>query len=248
MTIVIIIPTYNEKESIPSLIDKIESNIKNISNHDINILIVDDNSPDGTQEVVRQKMSVYKNIELITGLKQGLGIAYARGMKYAMKNMKADVVFEMDADGQHDPIYIKDFIKKIDEGNDYVLGSRYIPGGSIPADWGIHRKIISYLGSLAARIVLGMSDIKDFTGGYKATRVHGFLDQIDLDKFISKRYAYKIQLLYLTKKLNARTCEIPINFKSRNKDFSKSTIEDISESLKVIFKLRFTNYKDYLNA
>lgn len=240
LKLAIIIPTYNEGRSIENTLLNIESEISKIKHHDIHILVVDDNSPDGTANVIKMLMKKRNNIHLLSGDKQGLGVAYSRGMKYAMKEMGADYVFEMDADGQHDPKYLAEFIKKIDEGYDYIIGSRYISGGSIPKEWGLHRKFLSFFGSFFARSVLGMNQIKDFTGGYKASRVKGFLDSIDLDHLLSKRHAYKIQLLYEMVKKGARTVEIPIQFKNRDKDFSKAaTIEDFLESLKVVYKLKF---------
>jgi len=239
MKVVIIIPTYNEKDNIGETLDRVFDNVKDIKNYKFEVLVVDDNSPDGTQDVVRKYQKKYKNIQLITGNKQGLGVAYARGMKYAMNKMKADIIFEFDADGQHDPVYIKDFMKRFDEGYDYVIGSRYVKGGSIPKEWGIHRKFISYFGSLFARTILGTLQVKDYTSGYKASRVKGFLDSIDLDNLLSKRYAYKITLLYRMLKKGAKAYEVPIHFKSREKDFSKSTIEDLFDSFIVVMKLRF---------
>lgn len=239
MKLVIIIPTYNERKSIENTLEKIQDTIKDIKHHQISILVVDDNSPDKTAEVVRDLMKKYNNLHLLTGTKEGLGVAYSRGMKYAMKDLSADYVFEMDADGQHDPIYLPEFIRKIDEGYDYIIGSRYIKGGSIPKEWGLHRKFLSFFGSFIARYFLGMTNIKDFTGGYKASRVKGFLDSIDINNLLSKRYAYKIQFLHDMVKKGAKTIEVPIKFKNREKDFSKSTIEDILESLKVIYRLKF---------
>lgn len=239
MKIVIIIPTYNERKSIENTITKIEEITKTMrKKHEFMILVVDDNSPDGTQDIVRKLSDKYKNISLLTGTKEGLGVAYARGMKYAMDELYADFVFEMDADGQHDPKYLPDFVEKIDEGYNYIIGSRYIKGGSIPKEWGWHRKFLSFFGSFVARNILGMYQIKDFTGGYKASQVKDYLEKIDLDNLLSKRYAYKIHLLHDMLRLNAKTVEIPIHFKNREKDFSKSTVEDIFESLKVVFKLK----------
>lgn len=240
MKTVITIPTYNERKNVGNTIDRILDVVREIKNHTFEILVVDDNSPDGTQDVVKEYIKKYpKTITLITGNKQGLGIAYARGMKYAMKEMGADIVFEFDADGQHDPKYIPSFMKKFDEGYDYVIGSRYVPGGTIPQEWGLHRKIISYLGSFFARMVLFTPQVKDYTSGYKATRVKGFLDKANLDKLLSPRYAYKIDMLYQILKLGAKTFEVPIDFKNRLEDHSKSTIEDLFDSFIVVMKLRF---------
>ena len=136
-------------------------------------------------------------------------------------------------------------VGKIDEGYDHVIGSRYILGGSIPASWGIHRKLVSYFGSLVARIVLLEFSVKDFTSGYKLTQVKGFLDKIDLDNLLSKRHAYKIHILYELLRMKTKVCEVPIHFKSRKEDFSKSTIEDLTESLRVILILRFRRIKAF---
>jgi len=201
---------------------------------------VDDNSPDGTADIVRSVMKKYKNIHLITGEKQGLGAAYVRGFKYAMENLKADVVFEMDADFQHNPNDIPRFLDKISSGYDYVLGSRYISGGSIPKTWGLHRKFLSFFGGWFARVVLGTKSVKDYTTGYKAMRVKGYLDKIDLSKILSKNFAYKIHLLYEMLNLKAKTIEIPIKFVDREKDKSKSNaVRESKESMKVVLILRY---------
>jgi len=112
MNVVIVLPTYNERESIESTINGIEEVIPKIKKHKFSILVVDDNSPDGTSEVVKQISKKFKNVFLLSGEKKGIGWAYIRGFKYAMKNMKADVLFEMDADGQHDPKILPNFMKK----------------------------------------------------------------------------------------------------------------------------------------
>jgi len=239
MKAVIVIPTYNEKENIGPLIEELQKVFGRIRGYSMSILVVDDNSPDGTADVVREKMKTYRNVDLITGKKEGLGAAYVRGFKYAIGTLKADVVFEMDADFQHDPQDIPRFLDKIKEGYDYVLGSRYVSGGSIPKDWGIQRKFLSYFGSAFARFVLGTRHIKDYTTGYKASRVKGFVDKINLDKILSKNFAYKIHLLYEMLSLKAKTVEIPITFKDRERQMSKSNaFRESAESMKVVIILR----------
>jgi len=248
MKVVIVIPSYNERRSIGNTLERLDLVIKKIKGHSVGVLVVDDNSPDGTATIVYDKAKKYKYIELITGEKKGLGAAYARGIPYAISKMKAEVVFEMDADGQHDPIYILDFLKKIDEGYDYVIGSRYVKGGSIPKEWGLHRKLLSFLGSLFARFMLKTSWIKDYTSGYKASRVEGYLEKIDLNSLISPHFAYKIELLYKMLKMGAKTTEIPINFKGRDTDSSKSTFTDLMESFKVVFLLRLREHKRFVKV
>src|SRR5687767_9150889 len=133
MKVVVIIPTYNEKENIERLIPILEEEIfPKIKKHEFHILVVDDNSPDGTADAVKTLAKKYSNIKLNEGENKGLGAAYVRGMKYAVDEMKADVVFEFDADHSHDPTKIPVFMDKIDEGFDMVIGTRYSQGGSIP--------------------------------------------------------------------------------------------------------------------
>ena len=158
--VVVIIPTYNEKENIGRMIDVLEEDIfPKIKNNQMEILVVDDKSPDGTAEIVREKMKKFKNIILDLGNKQGLGAAYKRGMKYAMEKMKADAVIEFDADFQHDPKYIIDLVQKFDEGYDYVIGSRFVKGGSYPKQWDFYRKFLTKYGGLFSRIVLFFPNI-----------------------------------------------------------------------------------------
>lgn len=240
MNTIIVVPTYNEKKNIGPLLEELQKVFKKVKNFNMSILVVDDNSPDGTADIVRSKIAKYKNIHLITGEKQGLGAAYVRGFKYAMDKLSADVVFEMDADFQHDPNDIPRFLEKIRAGYDYVLGSRYVKGGSVPKDWGLHRKFLSFFGGWFARVVLGTKGVNDYTTGYKATRVKGFLDKIDFSKILSKNFAYKIHLLYEMLNLKAKTIEIPIKFVGREKEQSKSNaLREFKESMKVVLTLRF---------
>ena len=143
MRIVVILPTYNERGNIEKLIPILEEEVfPKIKKHNMSILVADDNSPDGTGEEVLKMMKKWSNIEISKGTKEGLGAAYVRAMNYAVDKMKADVMFEMDADFFHDPNKIPEFLSKIDQGYDFVVGSRYIKGGGIPKNWGIHRKIL----------------------------------------------------------------------------------------------------------
>lgn len=244
MRIVIIIPTYNEVENIGQMLDVlIKKVLPQIRTHQMRILVVDDNSPDGTAKVVRKKMTIYnrqeKVIYLLTGPKKGIGDAYARGMKYAMHKLGADAIIEMDADFQHNPYDIPRLIAEFDKGADFVIGSRYVKGGSIPKEWNFYRRFLSWAGNIFARIVL-LLRIHDVTSGFKLTRVHGFLDKIDLDNLISYDYAYKIQILYeLIKDRLARAKEIPVNFHFRERGSSKLETKDIRESLKVVIILFF---------
>lgn len=238
--IVVCMVTYNEAENIGKMIDVLfEKEFPQIKNHQMLLLVIDDYSPDGTGDVVRKKMKRYKNLFISEGKKEGLGAAYARGFKYAMEKLKADAVMEMDADFQHDPADVKRFVTQYDKGYDYVLGSRFVKGGSIPKDWGINRVFLSVVGNLFIRSVLWLWDVHDLTTGYRLARVKGYLNQIDFSKLLSKSYAYKIHLLYEMHHHGAKILEIPIKFINRVKGWSKMEGDDFFQSLKVVLVIRY---------
>ncbi len=129
--IVIIMPTYNEASNIGKMIDVLtKDEFPQIKSAEIHLLVVDDNSPDGTGDIVKKAAAKNKHIHLLSGKKEGLGMAYVRGMRYAMETLKADATLEMDSDFQHNPKYVKDMVAAYVDGADYVIGSRYIKGGS----------------------------------------------------------------------------------------------------------------------
>lgn len=200
----------------------------------MHILVMDDKSPDGTGEIIRGKMKKFKNLHLLIGNKEGLGAAYSRGFRYAIDKLKADAVMEMDADFQHDPSDVKRFVLELDRGSDYILGARYVTGGSIPGQWSWDRKILSIVGNIIYQSTLFMWGIHDFTTGFRLARVKNFMDSIDFDKVFSKSFAYKTRLLYEMKKRGAKITEIPIRFGLRRAGDSKMTTNTFSESLKVI--------------
>ncbi len=235
MKIVVIIPTYNEEKAIGSLINVLEEEFLAIKGHYLSIVIVDGNSFDGTAGAVRVKMGECDNIYLITEKeKRGLGVAYIAGMNYAIRRLAADAIIEFDGDFQHDPKDIKRLIAELDNGYDYVIGSRYVPGGEVPKEWEWHRKFLSRFGSLFIKWILWLPT-NDNTSGLKLSRVKNFAEKLPLDenKILSRRHAYKIHLLYEMIQLGARVKEIPIKFLERKSGSSKSSLEDILESLKV---------------
>lgn len=244
MKIVIIIPTYNERENIGLCIEGLQKEFAEIP-HEKHILVVDGNSPDGTAKVVRALSQKYPNVHLLLEKeKGGLGAAYIFGMQYAIKNIGAEVVLEMDADLQHNPADVKRLLKRIDEGFDVAVGSRYIKGGAIPKNWGLHRKLTSILGNLFARAMMGMWDVHDVTSGFRATRVRGFLDQIALENLLSKRFGYKLDLYYRLHSLGAKIAEVPIKFREREagdskQEFANISKNDLVDTLTVVSKIRF---------
>ncbi len=233
--IVVGMVTFNEVATIGRMIDILVGQVfPKIKNHKMTLLVIDDYSPDGTGKVIREKMKKYKNIYLSEGKHLGLGAAYTRGFRYAMEKLKADAVMEMDADFQHDPNDVPRFVAEFDKGFDYILGCRYMAGGSIPKEWGLERKFLSVVGNIVYQVGLLMFDVHDFTTGFRLARVKGFLDTINFEKVFSKSFAYKTRLLYEMKKRGAKIKEIPITFGLREAGDSKMTTNTFTESLKVI--------------
>lgn len=243
MKIVVIIPTYNEKVNMEKMIPILLKDVfPKITNHTLAILVADDKSPDGTADVIREYKKQYKNLELLTGDKKGLGAAYARAMPFAMDAMKADAIIEFDADFQHDPQDIPRLVAAMDKGADHVIGSRYVPGGAIPKEWGLHRKMLSYFGSNFARLVWLKLDVHDMTSGYKLTKSE-FLKKFDFDKLLSKYYAYKLHMLHDMLKFGANVKEVPIIFYERKEGSSKISRKDFFDSLYVVSMLRIQDSK-----
>src|ERR1035437_7809471 len=221
MKVVIIIPTYNEKGNVERLITILEEEIfPLIKNHDMNILVADDSSPDGTADEVRKLMNKWKNLDINVGEKHGLGAAYVRAMTYAIDKMNADVMFEMDADLSHDPKKVPAFLQKIDEGYDFVIGTRYSQGGSIPSNWGINRKMFSVFGNLLVRFILLKFSIHDWTGGFRALKKEVFLkEKNELNAF--RGYTFQVSFLNKVVRDGYKVAEVPINFTDRTLGRSK---------------------------
>ena len=244
MRIVMVIPTYNEKDNIGLLIDRLREVFQRIS-HEMSILVVDDNSPDGTASVVKEKMGACRNVFLITGKKEGLGSAYIRGMKHAMEEMNADAVMEMDADFSHNPEDVPRLVAALSGGADFVIGSRYVDGGSIPKGWGFMRKLISRGGNIFARYIAGMYRIRDCTAGFRAIRV-SLLEKIDLAGLRIQGYAFQIVLLSQAVARNAVIREIPVEFVDRTRGESKIGVSDILEFMVNAWWIRLQNSKVFI--
>lgn len=240
MKIVVVIPTYNEKDNIGGTIDNLIKVFAKIpSKYQAEILVIDDNSPDGTAEIVKQKAKLEARIKFLPNRqKAGLGAAYIKAFRYAMAKLHADAVFEYDADGSHQPQYIPGMVAELDQGADVVVGSRYVPGGSMPDNWGWNRKLISYFGNFIARSVLWTWQYKDMTSGFRVSKTK-YLKQVDLDNLLSKQFAYKIHLYYALHRLGAKIVEFPIDFIDRSKGKSKFPRNNIIDSLRVVFTLRW---------
>jgi dolichol-phosphate mannosyltransferase len=236
MKLVIVIPTYNEKENIRTLIPEVTEIFGQHNLPEAKILVVDDGSPDGTAEEVNALMNRYKDVILLQrDTKQGLGSAYVAGFKYAMDELNATIIFEMDGDGSHDPKDIVKFLDTLNDGYEVILGSRYVKGGVIP-NWKFHRRVISKGGNLFARIIAGIP-FHDCTSGYRAIKVD-LLNKIDLDKLNVSGYAFQISLLHALVEKKAKIKEIPITFRPRWSGESKLGKGDVKEFFITAFKLR----------
>ena len=229
MKILIIIPTYNELENLPKLLPEVLSKDENI-----NVLIVDDNSPDGTAGFVENQMKNNNRIHLIKrSSKQGLGTAYIAGFKYALLN-NFQIIFEMDADFSHDPKEIPRFLDEI-KNSDVVLGSRYINGVNV-INWPLRRLLLSSFANLYTRIITGLP-VHDATGGYKCFN-RKVLEAIDLDRVKSNGYAFQIEMTFKAWKKGFKVKEIPIIFVDRVKGKSKMSKKIVREAVTMVWKLR----------
>lgn len=247
MQIVVVIPTYNEAENISLLVPELQKMFNIFPHHTFSILIVDGNSPDGTGDVVNKLGDDYPNVYLLLEEKKaGIGAAYLYGFEFAMRNMQADVLVEMDADLQHKPEDFPKLIEAIDDGAAYVIGSRYISGGSIPKEWEFYRKFLSIAGNIFSKFALGIFTVSDFTTGFKAARVKGFVDQIDFSSVNSLGFAYKIDLLHKMHKLGAKIVEVPITFGVRDRGSSKIEGNTAIDSLKVVLGIRYKESQNFI--
>lgn len=237
---IIIIPTYNEAGTIEKTLLAVDEVLASIKNWEMEVLIVDDSSPDGTGKVVTNVSKKLPYVHLFTNAKKsGLGGAYLKGMAQAFGPMKADVVFEFDADLSHDPKKIPELLAKIDQGYDMALGSRYIPGGSIPEDWGWHRKFLSVFGNMLIATILTDFSIHDWTAGYRAITkkvYEAVKDEMTSESFAG--YTFQIGFLHKTKRKGFTVAEVPIQFIDREVGESKLGMEYIKNTLLYIIKVR----------
>lgn len=237
---IVIIPTYNEKDNIAKTIESLVRVFVSVKNWRMKVLVVDDSSPDGTAEIVKSLQKKYSFVELLVNKrKSGLGGAYLSGMNQAFNELGADVVFEFDADLSHDPKKIPAFLKKIDEGYDFVLGSRYIKGGSIPENWGLHRKFLSVVGNLFINFLMLDFSIKDWTTGFRAIKKEVYLaveKELHGERFSG--YTFQIGFLHKAKRKNFKIAEVPFQFKDRVLGSSKIGPEYIKNTLIYLMKVR----------
>lgn len=212
--VVLILPTYNEKENVESLISAIVEVFSKLDKYTLHILVVDDFSPDGTAALVHKLTKKFKNISLISKKKEGLGAAYVYGMQHALRSLQPDLFVQMDADWSHNPLLLTEFFQKIEQGADFVIGSRYIKGGSIPGNWGLHRKIFSIIGNSIVRFGLGMLSPHDWTSGFRLMKVEVFEAIADgLERYSG--YTFQVAFLHRVKAAGFKVAEVPLKFIDR---------------------------------
>ena len=237
---IIIIPTYNEAGNLARTLKKLSQVFQKINDWQMQILVVDDNSPDGTAQVVKKLQKKYSFLKLLLNKeKNGLGAAYLKGMDQAFNQLEADLVFEFDADLSHDPHKIPEMLKRIDQGSDLVLGSRYIKGGSIPENWGLHRKFLSIFGNLFIRTIMMDYSIHDWTTGYRAIKKEVYqavVKELEFERFFG--YTFQIGFLHKALRKNFKISEVAFAFKDREIGKSKIGPEYIKNTLLYIMKVR----------
>lgn len=229
--VLIITPTYNERENLPELAAGIFAVLP-----EANLLVVDDASPDGTGDVADQMASADARVHVMHRAgKQGLGTAYLAGFAWAIEH-GYDYILQMDADLSHDPRYLPDFLRALDEGADLAIGSRNIPGGGVEG-WGPVRHFISKGGSLYSRAILGLG-VRDLTSGYKAFR-RTLLQSIDLADVSSRGYSFQIEVTYRAILRRFRVVEVPIIFVDRRAGQSKMSGSIFAEAVLMVWRLRW---------
>jgi dolichol-phosphate mannosyltransferase len=222
MRATICLPTYNEAENLERMIRALEP-------AGAQVLVIDDNSPDGTGAIADRLAAEFDWVNVLhRERKEGLGPAYLAGFERALAD-RAELVVEMDCDFSHDPGDVPRLLAAAEDGADLVLGSRYVKGGSVSDDWGFIRRAVSSGGSVYARLILGVP-VRDLTGGFKCFR-RAVLEAIDLETVQAKGYAFQIELTYRARRRGFRVVEVPIRFVDRTRGGSKMSHAIVLEAI-----------------
>src|SRR5687768_23206 len=227
MKTLVVLPTYNESATVAEVLRRIRAS----ATHTIDVLVVDDNSPDGTADIAQALADELGGIEVLRRPnKAGLGSAYREGFKVGLAQ-GYEALVEMDADLSHDPSVLADLLAEIEGGADIVIGTRYMPGGSIP-DWSWHRRAISRIGNLYARWMLGL-DARDATSGYRAYHRRA-LERINLTAVRADGYGFQIEMAYKVVRAGGTLAEVPIEFHDRTLGRSKMSSRIVVEALVLV--------------
>ena len=226
MQVLVVIPTYNESENIDRVLRRVRGALP-----DATVLVVDDGSPDGTGDIAEKVGTGIGNIELLRRTeKSGLGSAYRAGFRWGL-DRGFDVCIEMDADLSHDPDALPDLVAPLGKGFELVIGSRYVPGGSIP-NWAWHRRLLSRGGNVYASTLLGLG-VTDSTAGFRAYSA-SVLNRIALDNIRAEGYGFQIEMTYQAKRAGAPIVEVPIRFVDRTEGESKMSMIIVVEALGLV--------------
>jgi dolichol-phosphate mannosyltransferase len=226
---VVCLPTYNERENLERMLGA-------LADKGVSVLVIDDNSPDGTGELADRLAAEHNHVEVLhRPRKDGLGPAYLAGFERALADPEVELVLELDADFSHDPADVPRLIAAAADA-DLVLGSRYVAGGSI-ASWGVLRRFVSSGGSWYARVLLGVG-VRDLTGGFKCFH-RRVLETLDLRAIDSRGYAFQIETTYRALRAGFRVVEVPITFVDREHGGSKMSRSIVLEAIWKVPLLRF---------
>jgi dolichol-phosphate mannosyltransferase len=237
--VLVVIPTYNERDNIGKIVKRLHAALP-----DVHALVVDDGSPDGTGQLADEMAAADDRVHVLHRTeKAGLGAAYVAGFRWALERGYR-VVVEMDADGSHAPEDLPRLLHALEDA-DLVLGSRYVPGGTV-VNWPLRRQVLSRGGNVYSRLALG-AKVKDITGGYRAFRAE-VLERLKLDTVASQGYCFQVDLAWRTIELDYRVVEVPITFTEREIGYSKMSGNIVREALWRVTKWgvrrRFTQLRD----
>ena len=229
MNIAIVIPTYNEKETLPSLIEKIFDKIRPLI-EELHVIIVDDPSPDGTADIARNLGDKFQKISVIQRPKKmGLGAAYKDGFTHVLQKLESNLVVQMDADHSHDPSELANMIEKIAD-YDFIIASRHVTGSSVTG-WGFSRKVTHSIAGAIAKVSANI-DIEDCTSGFRMFK-RSALEKIEFDKIEADGFAFQIEVLYQLKQKGFRGLEVPTTFVNRTKGESKMSSSEVIQFIRM---------------
>jgi dolichol-phosphate mannosyltransferase len=224
---VVLIPTFQEADNVGPILRRVRDAMPTAS-----VLVIDDNSPDGTADLAVRVGEEIGDVEVLRRPgKAGLGRAYLAGYRWALDH-GYEIVVDMDADGSHDPATIPELVAQVEEGADLAMGSRWIPGGSVPAGWPAHRRWLSQGGNRYAAVVLGI-DVKDSTGGFRAYSA-AMLAAVDIETVRANGYGFQIEMAYRVVGHGGRIVELPIQFHDRTVGESKMSGAIVIEALALV--------------
>lgn len=227
MKVAVVVPTYNERENIGALLDSLGEIVFPLAG-EVHLLVVDDQSPDGTAAVVLDRQQSHPRIHLLSAPRTGLGAAYVRGLSHALAHFDPAVVIQMDADFSHSPHDIPRLLRAITTGADLAIGSRYAGGDRTPREWGWKRRWLSRVGNLAARHWLRLQPVADCTAGFRAWRADT-LRAVGLGTLLTQGYVFQVAMLQRAVACGARVAEIPVEFRDRTRGVSKLGWRDLIE-------------------